>query len=199
MSTELVTGKVWSRLGDIHKNTPRQAWVAIAYFGKGAANLLPLKEGSQLVVNASDETVEAGQTCPADLIKLQRKGVRIFNYTRLHAKVYVFGTVAAIGSANASRNSANVLTEAMVLTTDRQIVNDAKEFVRSVAKNEMGPDELRRLQKLYREPRRPFAGEQRKPPLAKSALPNIRVVNFGCRSRLVGQGLARAAGWRGNR
>jgi hypothetical protein len=178
MSMELVTGKVWARLSRISKERSQTACIAVAYFGKGAAKLLSLKKGSQLVVNASDETVKAGQTCPADLIRLQRRGVRIFNYEHLHAKIYVFGRIAAIGSANASRNSANVLTEAAVVTTERELVSAAKAFVQSIAKNEMGPDELRRLQKLYREPKRPSATLKQKARQAKSALPSIRVVNL---------------------
>ena len=179
MSTELLTGKVWSRLKKIRqKNASQRSWVAVAYIGKGAAKLLPLNRGSRLVVNASDEAVKAGQTCPADLLALQDRGVRIFNYVHLHAKVYVFGSVAAIGSANASRNSSEVLTEALVLTTDRLIVNEAKGFVQSLAKNELGPDELVRLKKIYREPKRPFPATKAKGPRPKSPLPNIRVVHL---------------------
>jgi hypothetical protein len=182
MTTELVTGRVWSRLIATRRKAPQRAWIAVAYLGKGAAKLLGLKSGSRLVVDASDNAVKSGQTCPADLLKLQDKGVRVFNYPHLHGKVYVFGRVAAVGSANASRNSAETLVEAMVLTTDRRVVKDAKAFVESIAKNEIGPDELDRLQKMYRPPRRPFAGARRKGQRRKLAqqksLPNIRVVHL---------------------
>jgi phosphatidylserine/phosphatidylglycerophosphate/cardiolipin synthase-like enzyme len=147
MGSELVTGRVWSRLSGTRRKSRQRAWVAVAYFGKGAAKLLPLPRGSRLVVDASDNAVKAGQTHPADLLALQAKGVRVFSYPYLHGKIYVFGNVAAIGSANASYNSAQTLLEAMVMTTERRIVEGAKRFVERIAKNELGPDQLSRLQK----------------------------------------------------
>ena len=48
--------------------------------------------------------------------------MRIFSVANLHAKVYVLGTTALIGSANASQHSAHTLVEAMLLTTDRKVV-----------------------------------------------------------------------------
>lgn len=180
--TELVTGRVWSHLGEARRQARQRAWIAVAYFGKGAARLLPIKSGSRLVVDASDNAVKSGQTHPADLQTLQKKGVRIFNHPRLHGKVYVFGGVAAIGSANASRNSTDILVEAMVMTTERRLVEDAKAFVESIAKNEIGPEELVRLQKKYRPPKRPFAGarsgRRRRPAAAEASIPSIRVVHL---------------------
>jgi phosphatidylserine/phosphatidylglycerophosphate/cardiolipin synthase-like enzyme len=66
----------------------------------------------------------------------------------LHAKVYVFGKAAAIGSANASRHSADVLLEAMVVTTDAKMVSEARHFVEGIAKDEFGPRSLKRLAKF---------------------------------------------------
>ena len=40
MSIELVTGRVWSRLNGARRKARKRAWVAVAYFGKGAAKLL---------------------------------------------------------------------------------------------------------------------------------------------------------------
>ena len=88
--------------------------------------------------------------------------MRIFSVANLHAKVYVLGTTALIGSANASQHSAHTLVEAMLLTTDRKVVEKSKAFVRSIAKNELGPEQLRRLRKLYRSPQRLTTGSRRK-------------------------------------
>jgi len=73
MSAELVTGDVWGRLRKAHRKTRRQASVAVAYFGKGAAKLLSLKKGDQLVVDASENAVKSGQTYPEDLLTLLKK------------------------------------------------------------------------------------------------------------------------------
>jgi hypothetical protein len=95
---ELAIGDVWARLIRTHRAAGRGAWVAVAYFSKGAARLLKLRKGSQLVVDASDNAVRGGLTCPDDLILLAKKGVRIFSVANVHTKVYVFGTTALIGS-----------------------------------------------------------------------------------------------------
>jgi hypothetical protein len=111
VGTELLVSDVWSRLIRTHRKGRRGAWVAVAYFGKGAARLLRLRKGSQLVVDASENAVKSGLTCPDDLIALLKRGVRIFSIANLHAKVYVFGNAALIGSANASQHSARTLVD----------------------------------------------------------------------------------------
>jgi hypothetical protein len=154
MTVELLGGKgrVWSRIKRAHANSRGRSSVAVAYFGKGAAKLLPLGTGSLLVVDASDAAVQAGLTYPKDLLALLEKGVRVCSLPRLHAKVYVFDTVAIISSANASRNSAEILVESGVVTNERTVVSAAKRFVQQAAINDLGRSELKRLQKLYRPP-----------------------------------------------
>jgi phosphatidylserine/phosphatidylglycerophosphate/cardiolipin synthase-like enzyme len=56
-------------------------------------------------VDASEAAVQAGQTCPASLSSMLKRGVQVFSREGLHAKVFVFGTTAYIGSANVSGNS----------------------------------------------------------------------------------------------
>lgn len=182
MSTELITGRVWARLNGARRKSRQRALVAVAYSGKGAARLLNLNSGSLLVVDASENAVKSGQTCPADLLALLDRGVRIFSYPGLHAKVYVFGKTAAVGSANASQRSADKLLEAIVMTTDARTVKRAKTFIESIAKDELGPKVLKELSKLYRPPRLPPEPRQPKPAsptmLSASSLPRIRVVQL---------------------
>jgi hypothetical protein len=104
------------------------------------------------VVNASEAAVQSGQTHPNDLIELQNKGVRIYSVANLHAKVFVFGKAAYIGSANVSNRSAGRLVEAVVRTTDRATVLSARAFVRALCLQELTPTVLRRLQAIYRPP-----------------------------------------------
>lgn len=164
MTTEFIDAKIWSRLRRLARKCRRPASIAVAYFSKGAAkNLLPLRKGSRLVVDASEATVKSGLTCPSDLLELQAKGVRVYSVQNLHAKVYIFGGQAFIGSSNASQFSAYRLKEAMLRTTERGAVKAARAFVRDLCKEELGPEALKGLQKLYRRPKLPIGQKQRRP------------------------------------
>jgi hypothetical protein len=115
--------------------------------------MLPLKSGSRLVVDASKRSVKAGLTNPFELEKFYRKGVKIYSCNNLHTKIFVFGAVAFIGSANVSRSSRDVLTEATIRTDTRSVLSDAKAFVRDVGLVELGKDEIVALQKIYVAPK----------------------------------------------
>jgi hypothetical protein len=153
MPTEFIESKIWSTLGRLAAARGKPAHVAVAYFSKGAADLLPLRKGSRLAVNASEKCVKAGLTSPSDLIQLQKRGVKVYSVANLHAKVYCFESQAFIGSSNASQHSANYLQEAMLRTSDRRVVNAARAFVKNLCIEELGPEQLKRLKKLYRAPK----------------------------------------------
>jgi hypothetical protein len=148
----------------------KPSFVAVAYFGKGGADLLPLKRGSTLVVDASEEAVRSGQTSPEELLRLYKNGVRIHSVRGLHAKVYVIGKEVFIGSANVSHNSRDNLREVLVLSRDESLVKAAKAFVRSLRTVELGENELDRLKKIY-------AKRTRKPP-PRSKKPRVFVSQF---------------------
>jgi PLD-like domain len=160
MAITLLTDHVWQTLTAATKARVKPA-VAVAYFGQGAAKLLPLPNGSRIVVDASEGAVKSGQTCPAELIKLLKRGVRIYSRKNLHAKIFVFGSKVFVGSANASLHSAHTLREAMLVTTDRNAIAAAREFIRELCIQEIGPETLSRLAKLYRPPRLPGGNRQR--------------------------------------
>ena len=150
MSTEFLGTNIWSRLTAEAKQFNGKSFVAVAYFGTGAAKLLPLKKGSILVVDASDKAVKSGQTNPAELIKLRKLGVRIFSMSNLHAKVFVFGGVAFVGSTNVSENSEDVYSEASIRSSQTSVVSSARQFVRTLAVNEIGPQKLEALLRAYK-------------------------------------------------
>src|SRR4051794_33416057 len=112
MKNQLLTTGVWKSLTAAAKDARKPAYVAVAYFGQRTSKLLPLPPNSRLVVDASDGAVKSGQTCPADLMRLQKRGVAIYSYQNLHGKVFVFGDVAFVGSTNVSNRSARILVEA---------------------------------------------------------------------------------------
>lgn len=188
MSTELIHTRVWQHLSAAARQNKRPAQVAVAYFGQGAAKLLPLPRGSQLVVDSSDHAVRSGQTHPADLLAMMlKRGVRVYSVGNLHAKVYVFGRTAFVGSANASRRASDTLVEAMLMTTDLQTVASAREFVRSQCLYEQSPELLKRLQRMYHPPEFPGGSSRKKqgkkqrdvrPPLPRLCLVHLRHVSF---------------------
>lgn len=150
MSTEFLGTNIWSGLTAEAKRFNGKSFVAVAYFGTGAAKRLPLKKGSILVVDASDKAVKSGQTNPAELIKLRKLGVRIFSMSNLHAKVFVFGGVAFVGSTNVSENSEDVYSEASIRSSQTSVVSSARQFVRTLAVNEIGPQKLEALLAAYK-------------------------------------------------
>lgn len=152
MQSALITDDVWRTLTHAAKRSKRPCFVAVAYFGKGASKLLPLKPESHLVVDASDAAVKSGQTDPQELRVMLKRGVNVFSYRMLHAKVFAFDQVGFIGSANASANSAANLREAIWAVPNRHL-SKIRQFVGQLCLEPLGPKELRRLQKLYRPPK----------------------------------------------
>ncbi|MEO8085545.1 MAG: hypothetical protein ABI763_01925 [Bacteroidota bacterium] len=152
MTTELITENIWSRLTAAAKKSKSKSLVAVAYFGKGGAEMLPLSLGSSLLVDASDKAVKSGQTCPAELLKLYYKGVKIYSRDWLHAKMFVIGGKLYIGSSNVSRNSTK-MTDAIIKTSDKRSIRDAKIFINKFCSTEEGEEKLKHKQRIYREPR----------------------------------------------
>jgi len=152
MANGLITTNIWRALSTHARKTKRRSIVAVAYFGKGGARLLPLRKGSVLLVDASESTVKCGQTSPAELLKLYHKGIRIYSKACLHAKIYVLGNRLFIGSANVSNHSKNTLTEILYSTTETESISSAKDFILSFCKLPYGEEKLKRLQKIYRPP-----------------------------------------------
>lgn len=151
MSSLFLSVGIWPRLTALARR--HRGYVAVAYCNAGARRLLPLQAGSVLVVDASLHALKSGQTNPEELEKFVRAGVEVHNASCLHAKVFVFGRVAVIGSANVSRRSANYLQEAALLSTERDVVGDARDFVLSQTGERLTIPRLRKLREIYRPPR----------------------------------------------
>lgn len=65
----------------------QKSWVAVPFLGKGSAIDLPITEGSVLVTRFNRESIKAGQVNPSEVLKLINRGVQVYNYSSLHAKV----------------------------------------------------------------------------------------------------------------
>jgi hypothetical protein len=94
--------------------------------------------------------------------------------------VFVFGNRAFIGSANASYSSADTMLEAVAAVTDQQSVKAARTYVRSLCQHELGPEEIARLEKLYRPPRftGPVKKNNKKGRKIRPHLPPLRIVQL---------------------
>jgi len=159
MTTAFKSQSIWPEITSVVRDAKTPCLVAVAYFGKGASSLLPLPKGSRLVVNASEQAIKSGQTCPDDLLKLLRRGVAVFSVPNLHAKVFVVGRAAYVGSNNVSHNSATTLMEAAVRSTDPDVARSARKFVKDLCLDELTPEFLRQLGKLYQKPK--FLGNRK--------------------------------------
>lgn len=152
---ELITSSVWQTITAAAKATKAPSFAASAYFGAGADSLLPLRPESSLVVDASIPTVQQGATCPASLIRMQKKGVRIFSAQHLHAKMYAFEKSAFVGSCNASSHSANILIEGAVRLKKETEIAQVRNFIQALCLTELSGSDLSKLQESYRPPQLP--------------------------------------------
>ena len=113
----------------IRTRGPRYA--AVPYLGHLAPELLPLRSGDLLIVNACTAAIRAHATSPAVLAHYLSKGVRILSSSTLHAKVIVTNQRAVIGSPNASENS-TFTHEAVVIYDDPHVVADSRAFITNI-------------------------------------------------------------------
>jgi len=158
----LITSEPWDHIQGLVQRQPGKCHVAVAYFGSGASKLLPLKSGSVLVVDMSERAVGSGQTKPSEVLSLINNGVEVHSVQNLHAKVFVIGTRALVGSTNVSYSSANALIEALVETDVREAVGLCRDFVRSLKGEAISKAYARRMQRLYRPPRFGMGDQKRR-------------------------------------
>lgn len=159
MKAQLLSDKLWRRLSSMARRA--RGLVAVPYFGTGGAELLPLRPGSLLVVRFDPEAVRSGQTNPSEIIKLLNRGVEIHACRNLHAKVFVLGDTAIVGSSNVSRSSSKYLIETAIATETAGIVSEARRLVASLRGDPIGMEFARRMKKLYRPPRTGLGGAAR--------------------------------------
>lgn len=190
MTTCFLSEGLWPELTRAIRRARGRCDVAVAYFGRGADRLVPLSAGSRLVVDASEQAVGSGQTYPPGLLRLMRRGARVFSLPNLHAKVFVAGSMAYVGSTNASSRSNSQLLEAAIKTDLPRAVTTARQFVRAHCLHELSPSVLRRLARLYRPPkivgrRGRRAATSKAPALPRVFLAQLRPVDYSEREEAV--------------
>lgn len=173
MKSELVTGRVWSAIHAAADRARGRKLAAVAYIGPDGADLLSdFGAGDLLVCNMGKSALRSGSTHPDAIEKLIDRGVQVRTHERLHAKVYVLGSVALVGSANCSSSAANYLIEAVTRTTAREFVADARRFVLSTHRDALPVtrDFLKLARKVFRRPRGGTGGRS-----ARVGKPEIRL------------------------
>lgn len=107
--------------------------MAVAYWGKDACNMLGLAEAMANSRVACDAF--SGACNPSAIEDLLRRGIEVRDVPRLHAKVFIAGSQALIGSANASANGLGsedqelaIGLEAGVFSQDASVVEEARRW-----------------------------------------------------------------------
>lgn len=148
----LVTASPWTAISCAARKSKQPSHVAVAYMGQRGDALLPLIADSRLVVDASLSSVRGGITHPGALLKLRKRGVRVFSSPLLHAKVFAFDSVGFVGSTNASTRSRDHLSEAVVRVKDAPTLADIRNYVDGLAVDELTKSDLEWLRKQYSPP-----------------------------------------------
>ena len=150
---DLITQSPWTAISS--RSPQLEAAVACRRSLSGAkseTHCSRLLAESMLVVDASLSAVRAGITHPGALLKLRKRGVRVFTAPLLHAKVFAFDSVGFVGSTNASTRSRDHLREAVVRIADAPTLVDIRNYVDELATDELSRADLEWLRKQYSSP-----------------------------------------------
>lgn len=154
---KVLTGReIWPEISRLASGArPGTRRVAVPYVGADAHDRLKLGKGDRLVADCRPATASAGSTSPTALRTYLAAGVDVRRWEWLHAKVYVFGDVAVVGSANATSNSETNLDEAAVVLTSKRDVAAARAFVDGLCDGaaEVNDDWLDQCVAAWRPPR----------------------------------------------
>ncbi|WP_072816234.1 hypothetical protein [Rhodococcus zopfii] len=102
--------------------------VAVAYLDTTAPELLPLRAGDLLIVNAARPAVRAHATSPTALARFLDTGVRVLSTPNLHTGLIVTGDRVIVGPASASHSS-TLADETAIVTDDPHAIAAAHAFI----------------------------------------------------------------------
>jgi len=106
--------------------------VAIAYLDHTAPDLLPLRAGDQLIVNAARAAVRAHATSPTALAHFLDAGVQVLSTPNLHTGLIVTAEKVIVGPASASHAS-TIADETALITDDPDAIAAAHAFLDGLA------------------------------------------------------------------
>lgn len=115
MGTTLYAPRPWPHITAALRG-PGPLRVAVAYLDHTAPELLSLRAGDQLIVNAARPAVRAHATSPTTLARFLDAGVRVLSTPNLHTGLIVTPGQVIVGPASASHSS--TLADESALATD---------------------------------------------------------------------------------
>jgi hypothetical protein len=125
--TRFIPSDIWKVVGQKSKAAGRRR-AAIAYVTRDLP--LSLQEGDILITDASKHSISSGQTSAPLLRTLFDRGVELFSYGGLHAKLIVLDNIVIVSSANLSDQSVSSrLVEAGLMTDHPGTVAGALSFI----------------------------------------------------------------------
>jgi hypothetical protein len=104
---------------------------AIAYVTR---DLVGLRKGDTLVVDASTLAIRNGETDAPLLRKLHNEGVQLYDCADLHAKILLLDDVAIISSGNMSSSSENRMVEAALISDHGSVVAGVASLIEQLVK-----------------------------------------------------------------
>lgn len=150
--------RVWKEIKRLAADTAGPRSVAVAYVGVDSTGALNLQRGDAIHCALSLRNARAGVVCPGELVKLRKAGVRIYADEHLHAKVYLFGRAAVVGSANVSQRSQK-LAEAAVVVRESRAIRAIQSWFEEREDEEVSDLFLTKCNDAYRPPTwNPFMG-----------------------------------------
>ncbi|MGU3585457.1 phosphatidylserine/phosphatidylglycerophosphate/cardiolipin synthase family protein [Rhodococcus sp. C26F] len=130
MGTTLHAPQPWPHITAVLRgHGPRR--VAIAYLDHIGPELLPLRAGDQLIVNAARSAVRAHATSPTALARFLDAGVQVLSTPNLHTGLIATPEKVIVGPASASRAS-TVADETALITDDPAAIAGAHAFLDSL-------------------------------------------------------------------
>lgn len=130
MGTTLHAPHPWPHItAALRGRGPRR--VAIAYLDATAPELLPLRAGDLLIVNAARAAIRAHATSPTALARFLDRGVRVLSTPNLHTGLIVTPRYAIVGPSSASVSS-TVADETALITDDPAAIAAAHAFLDSL-------------------------------------------------------------------
>ena len=133
-SLQVIRGDVWNNPDVLAAATGADARVYCVAYVTQACNEM-FKPGDVLVCDASRKAVSCGETDPRFLLRLLKRGVKVYSYEALHAKCAVFGDFVLLGSANMSESSACRLVELSVLQKNSRLARGVAAFIMGLSEN----------------------------------------------------------------
>lgn len=155
--------EVWKTILSASRAARGRRYVATPYLTEGMGKALGLQKGDVLICALNPGNAKRGATDPREAAKLQQRGVRLYSSDNLHAKIYLLGRKAIVGSANLTRNSRDELDEAATLLRDPADVRAVKAWFEARLHSVVQSEWLQACLAAYRPPQSPGSPRRGRP------------------------------------